>query len=103
MKRWLARIVITLVAVYACFFAFVAWTMTRPPEQFGRIIRHIPMPLVWGILPGPQMWEWARQGRLAEGDVAPDFTLATHDTARRVTLSSHRGASPVVLIFGSYT
>jgi hypothetical protein len=103
MKRWLARIVLTLAAAYALLFAGVAWTMTRPPQQFGRIIKHLPMPLVWGVLPGPQMWNWARQGSLREGQPAPDFTLPTQDASSRVTLSSHRGNQPVVLVFGSYT
>jgi peroxiredoxin len=49
------------------------------------------------------MWLWARKGHLTEGDPAPDFTLSTPDRAGRVTLSSHRGQRPVVLVFGSYT
>jgi hypothetical protein len=34
---------------------------------------------------------------------APDFTLSTSDGRQSVTLSSHRGSKPVVLIFGSFT
>jgi peroxiredoxin len=45
---------------------------------------------------------WARQGSLAPGDPAPDFTLPLHDRSGSVTLSSFRG-QPVVLVFGSYT
>jgi len=37
------------------------------------------------------------------GEVAPDFTLTTHDGARSMTLSESRGKRPVVLIFGSFT
>lgn len=38
------------------------------------------------------------------GEVAPDFTLAFADNAKKsVTLSSYRGKRPVCLIFGSYT
>ena len=40
---------------------------------------------------------------LSEGQPAPDFTLPTLDTKAQVTLSSHRGQRPVVLVFGSYT
>jgi hypothetical protein len=36
------------------------------------------------------------------GEVAPDFSLPTHDGGRTVTLSESRG-KPVVLIFGSFT
>jgi hypothetical protein len=103
LKKWLARISVALIGAYVLLFLGVAWPMTRPPQQFGRIIRHLPMPLVWGVLPGPKMWAWAREGSLREGDSAPDFTLPTLDNAQRVTLSSHRGARPVVLVFGSYT
>jgi hypothetical protein len=76
--------------------------MTRPPEQFGQVMRHVPMPLV-RALPFPPMWLWARQGALTEGEPAPDFTLPTLDRTATVTLSSHRGQRPVVLVFGSYT
>lgn len=37
------------------------------------------------------------------GDFAPDFTLPTHDGARKVNLRSFRGQKPVALIFGSFT
>jgi hypothetical protein len=37
------------------------------------------------------------------GQAAPDFTLATHDGKKLVTLSAFRGKQPVVLIFGSFT
>ncbi len=37
------------------------------------------------------------------GDVAPDFTLTTHDGKKKVTLSRVNEHKPVVLIFGSFT
>jgi hypothetical protein len=43
-----------------------------------------------------------RRGQLAQGDLAPDFTLASADGATSYTLSSLRG-KPVVLVFGSCT
>jgi hypothetical protein len=91
------------VAAYILFAGAVALAMLQPPERFGRIMSHMPAPLVWGLVPGPRLWLWARDGHLDKGDQAPDFTLATFDHSRRVTLSSHRGDRPVVLVFGSYT
>ena len=38
----------------------------------------------------------------ALGEMAPDFTLPTHDGSTSVTLSKSRG-KPVILIFGSFT
>ena len=101
--KWLLRGVVFLIAAYVIFFSAVLLAMLRPPEQFGLIMRRLPAPLVWGALPGPRMWLWARSGNLDEGNLAPDFTLSTHDHRNRVTLSSHRGQRPVVLVFGSYT
>jgi len=103
MGRWLLRGVLALVVVYVALAGAVAWAMLQPPQRFGQIMTHVPMPVVWGVLPGPRIWGWARSGRLAEGDAAPDFNLSTHDHSGRVTLSSHRGQRPVVLVFGSYT
>jgi hypothetical protein len=99
----LRALLVTLAVAYALFGGAVALAMLQPPERFGRIMAHLPAPLVWGLLPAPRIWLWARAGRLQEGDPAPDFTLATFDHSRRVTLSSHRGDRPVVLVFGSYT
>ena len=101
--KWLLRGLVALAAVYAIFFGAVLLAMLQPPERFGRVIKHLPAPLVWGALPAPRMWLWARKGDLKEGSQAPDFTLSTHDHASRVSLSSHRGQRPVVLVFGSYT
>ena len=78
-------------------------TTPRDTDRFGQIMNHVPMMLAWGVLPGPTIWQWARKGTLAEGDAAPDFTLARHDQEGEVTLSSYRGQKPVVLVFGSYT
>jgi len=44
-----------------------------------------------------------REGHLKPGDLAPDFSLDTHDRKQHITLSSFRGEKAVVLIFGSYT
>jgi hypothetical protein len=101
--KWTVRGVAVIALAYVGFFSVVMLAMVQPPERFGQVMKHMPAPLVWGVLPGPRMWMFARKGHLAEGDVAPDFTLPTLDNASRVTLSSHRGVRPVVLVFGSYT
>jgi hypothetical protein len=100
---WLMRAVAVLAVAYVAFFATILGAMLQPPERFGQIMKRAPAALVWGLLPGPRMWLWARQGHLAEGETAPDFTLPTADKTSRVTLSAHRGQRPVVLVFGSYT
>jgi hypothetical protein len=102
-KKWLLRGILAVVAIYVALVGFVTLAMLQPPERVGPTLKRLPMPLVWGILPGPRIWLWARQGKLAEGVVAPDFSLAKHDGTGQVTLSSHRGERPVVLVFGSYT
>ena len=100
---WLLRGIAALVVLYIAMCGGMAWVMVQPPETFGRIVRHLPMPIIWGVLPGPSIWLWARKGTLKEGETAPDFTLGTYDRTGSVTLSSFRGRRPVVLVFGSYT
>jgi hypothetical protein len=99
----LLRVLGVAIAVYLTAAAGIVWAMLQPPERFGQVMKHLPMPVVWGAFPAPRMWSWARNGHLQEGDEAPDFTLSTFDHSSRVTLSSHRGERPVVLVFGSYT
>lgn len=99
----LLRVLGVALGVYLAAAGGILWAMLQPPERFGQIMRHLPMPVVWGGFPAPRMWGWARSGHLQEGDQAPDFTLPTFDHSSRVTLSSHRGDRPVILVFGSYT
>lgn len=101
--KWVWRSLLGLGALYLALVGAVAVLMLQPPERFGRIMKHVPMPVIWALVPGPSIWLWARGGTLEVGDPAPDFTLALHDRSGRVTLSSHRGERPVVLVFGSYT
>lgn len=95
--------VLALAALYLALAAGLAWAMRQPPRRFSRIMKRLPEALVFGVLPGPRLWNWARQGSLVEGQLAPDFTLPLHDRSGHVTLSSFRGRRPVVLVFGSYT
>jgi hypothetical protein len=103
MLKWFLRGVALFVGLYVVLFATVLTAMLQTPSTFGQAMRYLPAPLVWGALPAPSMWLWARGGTLSEGQPAPDFTLPTLDNKTQVTLSSHRGHRPVVLVFGSYT
>jgi hypothetical protein len=97
------RVLAVAIAIYVTAAGGILWAMLQPPERFGQIMMHLPQPVVWAAFPAPRMWTWARSGHLQEGGEAPDFTLSTYDHSSRVTLSSHRGERPVVLVFGSYT
>ena len=76
--------------------------MRQPPERFGKIMAHFPMPAMM-LVPFEPMWNVARGGTLRVGDDAPDFTLPLIDHSAEVRLASFRGQKPVVLVFGSYT
>jgi hypothetical protein len=99
--RIAARILAIVAAAYAVFLAAMFVVMRQPPERFGQVMRHFPMPAML-IVPFETMWNVARGGALHVGDPAPDFTLPRTDHSGDVTLSSYRGR-PVVLVFGSYT
>jgi hypothetical protein len=103
-NKWLLRGAVVLAVLYVALFSTVMAAMLRPPEQFGAFMKDMPPIVVWGALPAPTMWKWARRGTLAEGQRAPDFNLRTaKDRSRRVALSSYERQRPVVLVFGSYT
>jgi hypothetical protein len=55
------------------------------------------------IVPFEPMWNVARGGATAVGEMAPEFTLPTVDREAQVSLAAFRGKQPVVLVFGSYT
>jgi hypothetical protein len=59
-----------------------------------------PLLLVKGFLSG-------ELGSIFEGpdinEMAPDFTLSTHDSKKKFRLAACRGKKPVVLVFGSFT
>ena len=100
--RLTIKIIAVLAAVYIALSAGLFWAMCRPPEQFGRFMRHVPMPAML-VFPFKPLWYVARKGSLQVGDAAPDFSLPTTDEKETVQLSSLRGQMPVVLVFGSYT
>lgn len=97
-----AKIGIFIVFLYCLGLAFFYFAMRQPPETFGNIMKHTgPVPFL--LFPFETMWKSARAGHVSVGDPAPDFTLPLLDHSGSITLSSYRGAKPVVLIFGSYT
>jgi hypothetical protein len=105
-RRRLPRVLLLALAVliplHLCLSAGIYWAMTRPPDTFGQIMKHVPVPFMI-ILPFETLWMRARTGALQPGDPAPDFRLPTLDHKDAVRLSSFRGSRPVVLVFGSYT
>ena len=100
--RAAVRIIAVLVIVWVILSASAYWAMRQPPDRFGAIMAHTPLPVMM-VLPFETLWTRARGGHLSPGDAAPDFTLRTLDQSAMVKLASYRGVRPVVLVFGSYT
>jgi hypothetical protein len=92
---------VVLLVLWGSFLVFIGWAMRQPPEKFGRLMSHMPMPAFF-LFPFETMWGHARAGAVQAGDLAPDFTLPALDHKSEVTLAALRG-KPVVLVFGSYT
>jgi hypothetical protein len=99
----LLRVGVVLFIVWLGFVAFMWHTMKQPPEKFGAVMMHMPIPAVFLAAPFETMWVRARAGDLKPGDVAPEFDLQTLDKTSHVPLSSLTAKGPVVLVFGSYT
>jgi hypothetical protein len=102
LSRRIVKIGLALAVVYGAITAGLFWAMYQPPDEFGRIMKHVPMPSMM-VLPFRPLWMIARAGSLQVGQAAPDFELLTHDKSETVRLSDFRGEKPVVLVFGSYT
>jgi hypothetical protein len=102
-KKILLRVSAALVAVYLSIGGYVWWAMHQSPEQFGRVMMHMPGPVPFLLYPFETMWLRARAGHLNAGDRVPDFSLLKLDKSARVQLSALNQNQPVVLIFGSYT
>jgi hypothetical protein len=101
-KRWLLRCAGILVVLWLGFLGFVDWAMHQPPEVFGRVMMHMPMPAYF-LFPFETMWTQARFGHVNQGDSAPDFTVQTLESRAPLQLASLWALKPVVLVFGSYT
>jgi len=97
------RFALVVFVLWLGFVAFMWHTMKQSPEEFGRVMMHMPIPAVFLAAPFETMWVRARAGTLQPGDTAPDFNLQTLDKTSHVSLSSLVAKGPVVLVFGSYT
>lgn len=98
----LLKITGALVALYAVITATLFAIMLRPPDKFAGTMKYVPWP-AFVVLPFKPLWNLARKGHVAVGDLAPDFSLESPDHNSTFRLSSVRGQKPVVLVFGSYT
>src|SRR5580704_6077535 len=101
-NRWLLRTGGVLVVAWLAFVAYIDWAMHQPPEDFGRVMMHMPMPAYF-LFPFETMWTQARFGHVNPGDSAPDFNVQTLETRDPLQLSSLWASKPAVLVFGSYT
>src|SRR5579883_810475 len=100
--RAVGIVVLVLVAAEVAFSARVYHAMRQPPDEFGRFMAKLPMPLMMAF-PFETLWTRARAGTVQVGDLAPDFRLPSVDRQTNVQLGLLRGLRPVVLVFGSYT
>jgi hypothetical protein len=91
-----------LVALYAVVTAALFAIMLQSPDKFAGTMRYVPWP-AFVVLPFKPLWNVARKGNVAVGDMAPDFSLESPDHKNTFQLSSMRGQKLVVLVFGSYT
>ena len=76
--------------------------MQQPPEVFGHVMAHVPMPAYF-VIPFETLWSRARKGQLNPGDTAPNLAVKKLEDKSPVDLNSLWAEKPVVLVFGSYT
>ena len=98
----LLKIAGAVLALYAVITAALFAIMLQQPDKFAGTMKYVPWP-AFVVLPFKPLWNVARKGHLAIGDMAPDFSLESPDHKSTFQLSSMRGEKPVVLVFGSYT
>lgn len=100
--RKLLKIAGVAAAIYAVLTVALFAVMLQSPGAFAATMRHVPWP-AFVVLPFKPLWNVARGGHVAVGELAPDFSLESTDHKSHFQLSSLRGQTPVVLVFGSYT
>ena len=104
-RRWIritTRALVVILVLWAIFVGYMWRIMHRPPEEFGRVMMHLPWE-VFLVCPFETMWTHARAGAVRVGDSAPDFTLTKLDKSGNIHLAELDKGQPVVLVFGSYT
>jgi hypothetical protein len=101
-RNFLTAFLLLVICGYASLLFAVNRAMHESPEQFGKFMSRMPMP-IFLVVPFETMWTHARAGTLNVGDQAPDFSLTTLDKTAKASLASIRNDKPVVLVFGSYT
>lgn len=101
-KKITAAILTGIFVLWLAFVTFMWQAMHKPPEDFARIMSHMPWE-VFLVVPFETLWSRARAGSLHVGDPAPDFSLLKLDKTAAVHFSEINKAQPVVMIFGSYT
>ena len=101
-KKITAAILTGVFALWVAFVTFMWHAMHRPPEDFARVMSHMPWE-VFLVVPFETLWTRARAGSLNLGDSAPDFSLVKLDKTATVRLSEINKSQPIVMIFGSYT
>jgi hypothetical protein len=97
-----AAILAGVFLLWVAFVGFLWGAMHRAPEDFARVMSHLPME-VFLIVPFETLWTRARGGSLEIGDRAPDFSLVKLDKSSNLRLSEINAHEPVAMIFGSYT
>lgn len=101
-KKITATALAVFFILWIAFVAFIWRAMHKPPEDFARVMKHMPWE-VFLVVPFETMWTRARAGTLQIGDSAPDFSLLKLDKSANIRLSELNAKQPVVMIFGSYT
>jgi hypothetical protein len=97
------RLVYLAMAAWLVGCAAMFAVMLLPPGKMSAVAGRVPGWVMMRALPFRTLWTVARAGGLKVGEEAPGFDLPYHDGSGRVSLASHRGERPVVLVFGSYT
>jgi peroxiredoxin len=101
-KQIIAAILVSMFVLWLGFVSFIWRAMNRPPEDFARVMSHMPWE-IFLLVPFETLWTRARAGALRIGDAAPDFSLVKLDKTARVRLSEMNKTQPVVMVLGSYT
>src|SRR5947209_19928482 len=65
--RWVARGAAVCLVMWLGLVIYVDWAMRQTPEEFGRIMAHMPMP-AFLVLPFETLWTHERAGHLNAGE-----------------------------------